>query len=230
MLRSGYCLHICLQKEVIYVASSLIYLNSYGTLHVLFRSIDYWSVVKSRKPNNDALTWFFTCLVNICYTSPVCPIYNPGISTPESLQIPIISSKTLLLFSFFSVGTPSNLTHSLLPYCSSSSISCWFCKFCFLISKIWCWSMILSDSCSAPLSSCFVLPVHLWNAIQFISETFRIDFNIILLIFCSGYKTVARFHFLTHQFFDLCLSYASFSYGCFIWSRNNFVTQFFISL
>ena len=47
-----------------------------GYFMFFFCSIDYCSVAKSRKPNNDSLTWFFCCLVYIQHTNPVCPIYN----------------------------------------------------------------------------------------------------------------------------------------------------------
>ena len=182
-------------------------------------------MAKSRKPNNDALTWFFSCLVNIRYTNPVCPIYNCIRNLYAwffaNFQLP----KTLSLVSFFSVGITSNLRHNLLTYCFSSSISCWFCKFCFSISETWFWSINLSDSSSSILLICFFS--SLWIVIQFIYKTFRIDFHIILLMFSPGYKPFPQYNFLTHQFFDPCLSWASFSYGCFIYSRNNLVTQYF---
>ena len=57
------------------------------------------------------------------------PIAVLGISMPDSLHFPLIFSKPLSLVSLFSVGIPSNLRQSLLLYCSSSSISCWFWKF-----------------------------------------------------------------------------------------------------
>ena len=92
----------------------------------------------------------FLVASSTCDTPILCAwsITVSGISTLDSLQIPIIFCKTLSLVSLFSVRIPWNLGHSLLLYCFSSSISCWFSKFCFLISKIWFWSMVSSDSSS----------------------------------------------------------------------------------
>ena len=158
----------------------------------------------------DALTWFLVVLSTygisiLCVRS----ITVSGISTFESLQIPIIFSKSLSLVLLFSVGIPSNLRHNLLSYCSSSSISCWFYKFCCLISKIRCWSMILSDSSSSILLFCFFSSFVNCNSTSFQNFSNRFSYN--SLIFCPGYKTVPQYNFLTHQFFDPCLSYALFS-------------------
>ena len=64
----------------------------------------------------------------------------------------------LSVFFFFFIVRKKLLTYlfadSLLPYCSSSLISCLLCKFCSLIFKSWFWTMIIWDSSSSiPLLS-----------------------------------------------------------------------------
>ena len=114
------------------------------------------------------------------YSTPILCVRSitvSGISIPESLQNPIIFSNTLSLVSFFPVGVPSSLWHNLLPYCSSSLISCWFYKLCLLISKIWCWTMVLLDSSSSVLSHYFFSSFVDCNSICFRNFSNRFPHN-----------------------------------------------------
>ena len=113
----------------------------------------------------------FSCLVDIWYTNPVCPIDN----CIRNLYAWFFANSHNL--SLFSVGIPSNLRHNLLPCCSRSSVSCWFCKFCFLISNIWFWSMILSDSSSFILLLCFFSSFVKCNSIYFRNFSNRFPHN-----------------------------------------------------
>ena len=95
-----------------------------------YRRVVLWRKVESRTM---MLLHDFLVALSTYGTSIMCArsITVSGISTSDFLQIPIIFSKTLSLVSFFSVEIPSNLRHSLLPYCSSSLISCCFYNFVF---------------------------------------------------------------------------------------------------
>ena len=113
------------------------------------------------------------------------------------------------------------LAYSLFPFCSSSSICCWLCKFCSLISKIWFWTMVLSDcSSSIPLLT-FLSSFVNCNLICFFN--FWKTFPHICFIFCPRYETDHRYNFWAHQFFERCLTWkrkrlsCPFSYGCHIY-------------
>ena len=151
----------------------------------------------------------------------ICTVF---IKTSEYLSF-ILFFVTKLYFCLFYAKKNYLLTYllaySLFPFCSSSSICCWLCKFCSLISKIWFWTMILSDcSSSIPLLT-FLSSFVNCNLICFFN--FWKTFPHICFIFCPRDETDHRYNFWAHQFFERCLKWkrkrlsCPFSYGCHIY-------------
>ena len=192
-----------------------------------FRSIDYCLVVRSIKSENDIFTRFLVIL-STYGTSILCAwsLTKSAISKADSFQIPIIFSKTLSLVSFLSVGVPLNLSSfcRIVPAFGFLVDSATF-VFKFLKSDFEAWFC----HSLAPLFFYFTFSFHLWIVIQFVPKALRIDFHIFLLFFCLGCKIVLRYNFLTNQSLDPYLWCASFSYGCFIWFRNDFILLWFNS-